>query len=134
MADRVRVRELSNEEGSRLVRIVRRDSGSVVTWRRAQIVLLPDWVCDVIHNFDAHGFDSPYPRYRRGRPPTFDGDQRAEIKRIALSRPTDHGLPFSTWSLPKLAEFPGRRGGGRRQEPRGTAPAARQGKNRVLER
>ena len=122
MADRVRVRELSNEEGNRLLRIVRRDSGSVVTWRRAQIVLLsaqgmpvpriaevtftsPDRVRDVIHNFDADGFDSLYPRYRGGRPPTFDADQRAEIKRSALSRPTDHGLPFSTWSLPKLAEF-----------------------------
>lgn len=122
MADRVRVREISAEEGNRLLRIVRRDSGSVVTWRRAQIVLLsaqgmpvpriaevtftsPDRVRDVIHNFDADGFDSLYPRYRGGRPPTFDAEQRTQIKRIALSRPTDHGLPFSTWSLPKLAEF-----------------------------
>jgi hypothetical protein len=23
---------------------------------------------------------------------------------VALSRPTDHGLPFSTWSLSKLAD------------------------------
>jgi hypothetical protein len=34
------LRGISNEEGNRLLRIVRRDSGSVVTWRRAQIVLL----------------------------------------------------------------------------------------------
>lgn len=40
MAERVQVREISNEEGNRLLRMVRRDSGSVVTWRRAQIVLL----------------------------------------------------------------------------------------------
>ena len=40
MAERVRVREITNEEGSRLLRIVRRSSGSVVTWRRAQMVLL----------------------------------------------------------------------------------------------
>ena len=40
MAERVRVREITNDEGNRLLRIVRRDSGSVVTWRRAQIVLL----------------------------------------------------------------------------------------------
>ena len=32
--------------------------------------------------------------------------QRREIKKIALSRPTDHDLPFSTWSLSKLAEEP----------------------------
>jgi hypothetical protein len=27
------------------------------------------------------------------------------MKKIGLSRPSDHGLPFSTWSLSKLAEF-----------------------------
>ena len=40
MTDRLRVREIDDDEGRRLVRIVRRGSGSVVTWRRAQIVLL----------------------------------------------------------------------------------------------
>jgi hypothetical protein len=34
------VREIDDDEGRRLVRIVRRDSGSVVTWRRAQMMLL----------------------------------------------------------------------------------------------
>ena len=29
----------------------------------------------------------------------------AAVNKAALSRPTDHGLPFSTWSLSKLAEF-----------------------------
>lgn len=36
----LRVREISNQEGNRLLAIVRRSSGSVVTWRRAQMVLL----------------------------------------------------------------------------------------------
>jgi hypothetical protein len=40
MAARVQLREITSEEGNRLLRIVRRTSGSVVTWRRAQIVLL----------------------------------------------------------------------------------------------
>jgi len=40
VAERLRVREIDDDEGRRLVRIVRRDSGSVVTWRRAQMVLL----------------------------------------------------------------------------------------------
>jgi hypothetical protein len=31
--------------------------------------------------------------------------ERREIKKIALSRPVDRGLPFSTWNLTKLAEF-----------------------------
>src|SRR5690349_16359373 len=65
-----------------------------------------DRVRDVIHNFNTDGFDSLYPRYRGGRPPKFTLGQRREIKKIAKSRPAEHGLPFSTWSLPKLAEFP----------------------------
>ena len=85
MAARVELREISNEEGNRLLRIVRRDSSSVVTWRRAQIVLLaaqrmpaakiaevaftdPDTVRDVIHNFNRDGFEALYPRYGGGRP------------------------------------------------------------------
>jgi hypothetical protein len=40
VAERVRVREVSNQEGTRLLRTVRRSTGSVVTWRRAQMVLL----------------------------------------------------------------------------------------------
>src|SRR6266566_2601703 len=104
MAERVRVREISNDEGNRLLRIVRRSSGSVVTWRRAQMVLLsaqgmdvamiatvtftsPDRVRDVLHNFNADGFDSLRPRYAGGRPPKFGAEQRAEIKKIALARP-----------------------------------------------
>ena len=122
MRDGIRVREISNEEGNRLLRIVRRSSGSVVTWRRAQMVLLsaqgmdvaqiaqvaftsPDRVRAVLHNFNDDGFDSLVPKYAGGRPPTFTLPERREIKKIALSRPVDHGLPFSTWSLTKLAEF-----------------------------
>jgi transposase len=122
MAAKVRVRAISNEDGNRLLRIVRRSSGSVVTWRRAQMILLSaqgmdaariaevtftsaDRVRDVINNFNADGFDALYPRYRGGRPPTFTLPERQQIKKIALSRPVDHDLPFSTWSLAKLADF-----------------------------
>jgi len=35
VTERLRVREIDDDEGRRLVRIVRRGSGSVVTWRRA---------------------------------------------------------------------------------------------------
>ncbi len=122
MVARVQVRTISNDEGNKLLRIVRRSSGSVVSWRRAQMVLLsaqgmdvagiakvtftsPDRVRDVLHNFNADGFASLLPRYGGGRPPKFTLPQRQEIKKLALARPTDHGLPFSTWSLPKLADF-----------------------------
>ncbi len=122
MAARVELREIRNEEGNRLLRIVRRSSGSVVTWRRAQIVLLaaqrmpaariaevvfsdPDTVREVIHNFNRDGFDALYPRYRGGRPRTFTLPERQQIKRIALSVPIDLGQPFATWSLAKLADY-----------------------------
>jgi transposase len=108
---RLRVREIDDDEGQRLVRVVRRGGGSGVTWRRAQMVLLSaqgmdevaiakvaftseDRVRDVIRNFNSDGFASLYPRYRGGHPPT-----------AAKSCPADHGLPFSAWSLSKLAEF-----------------------------
>lgn len=122
MSEKLFVREIDNDEGNRLLRIVRRSSGSVVTWRRAQMVLLSaqgmdvaqiakvaftsaDRVREVIHNFNDDGFDSLYPKYAGGRPPTFTLPQRREIKKIALARPQDHDLPFSTWSLSKLADF-----------------------------
>src|SRR6516164_7003661 len=62
-------------------------------------------VRDVICNFNADGFSSLYPKYKGGRPPRFTLAQRREIKKIAKSKPAEHGLPFSTWSLHKLAEF-----------------------------
>ncbi|MCX5152397.1 helix-turn-helix domain-containing protein, partial [Streptomyces sp. NBC_00320] len=122
VAERVRVREIDDDEGRRLLRIVRRGTGSVVTWRRAQMVLLSaqsmpvakiaevtftsaDRVRDVIHNFNSDGFDSLYPKYKGGRPRTFTLPERREIKKIAKSKPAEHGLPFSTWSLAKLADF-----------------------------
>ena len=122
VTERLRVREIDDDEGRRLVRIVRRGSGSVVTWRRAQMVLLSaqgmevpaiaevaftsqDRVRDVIRNFNADGFNSLYPRYKGGHPPKFTLGQRREIKKIARSKPADHDLPFSTWSLVKLADF-----------------------------
>jgi len=47
VAERVQVREIDDDEGQRPVRIVRRDSGSVVTWRRAQMVQLSAQGMDV---------------------------------------------------------------------------------------
>ena len=59
----------------------------------------------MLHNFNTDGFDSLQPKDAGGRPPKFDLSQRGRIQKIALGRPADHGLPFSTWSLSKLADF-----------------------------
>jgi transposase len=64
-----------------------------------------DRVRDVIHNFNTDGFDSLRPKYAGGRPPKFTTAHRAAITQIALARPSDHGLPFSSWSLSKLADY-----------------------------
>jgi hypothetical protein len=82
VAERVHVREITNQEGNRLLRIVRRSSGSVVTWRRAQMVLLsaqgmdvsqiakvtftsPDRVRDVLHNLQPGWVRRPVPAVSR---------------------------------------------------------------------
>src|ERR1700677_1743556 len=97
MAERVQVRDLTSAEGNKLLGIVRRGSGSVVRWRRAQIVLwsaqrmdVPaiakiaftseDRIREVIHNFNADGFDSLAPKYSGGRPPKFALPERAAIR------------------------------------------------------
>jgi hypothetical protein len=73
MAERVRGRPIDDDEGQRLLRIIRRGTGSAVTWRRAQMVVL--------------------------------SAQGMEVNKIAKSKPAEHGLPSSTWSLTKLADF-----------------------------
>src|SRR5215204_26143 len=144
MVQRVQVRQISNEEGNRLLRIVRRSSGSVVTWRRAQMVLLsaqgmdvpmiakvtfasPDRVRDVIHNFNADGFDSLQPKYAGGRPPKFTlppaaGDQEDRTGAPDRSRAAVLGLESV-----QAGRLPGCRGGGRGHLPRRPADAATRG-------
>ena len=102
MAVRVELRAITNEEGNRLLRMVRREAGSIVTWRRAQIVLLAaqgmpptriaevvfsdqDTVREVIHGFNRDGFESLYPRYRGGRPRTFSAEQRQQSAEATLN-------------------------------------------------
>jgi hypothetical protein len=65
----------------------------------------PDRVREVVNNFNEDGFESLYPKYAGGRPPTFTLPQRQQIKKIALSRPADHGLPFSTWKQSNDPDF-----------------------------
>src|SRR4051812_5288909 len=131
LAVRVQLREITSDEGNRLLRIVRRTSGSVVTWRRAQIGLLsaqgmtpprisevvftdPDTVRDVIHNFNRDGFDALYPRYKGGRPQTFtSGDQAHRTERSAGSRPAVRNVVVG-----QAGRLSGRRGGGHGHLPR----------------
>jgi len=65
-----------------------------------------DWV----HRFNESGFRTfeqvPNPK---GRPPILRAAQLRELVDVALSSPSERGLPFSVWSVPKLAEYCRRR-------------------------
>jgi transposase len=59
-----------------------------------------------VHRFNGSGFASfeqvPNPK---GRPPILKGEQLRELVDVALSSPLERGLPFSNWSVAKLAEY-----------------------------
>lgn len=61
-----------------------------------------DWV----HRFNESGF-STFERVSnpKGRPPILRAGQLRELVEVALSSPAERGLPFSNWSVPKLAEY-----------------------------
>jgi hypothetical protein len=112
VTERVQVRDITGKEGNRLLRIVRRSSGSVVTWQRAQMVLLTahgmdvpaiaqvtftsqDRVRDALHNSIWTGLTEPEPQahgFSRGKaPPAQSPDGRAWLERWwlwATTRPT----------------------------------------------
>lgn len=116
------VREISNEEHARLKSILRQSKDGVKV-KRTQIVLassqrmkVPEisrilgfhrkYIEQIIHRFNDIGFEALESGYRNcGKKPTFDESDRRKIVEIALSRPTDLGLPFTEWSLPKLKSF-----------------------------
>jgi hypothetical protein len=127
VAERVRVCEIDDEEGQRLLRIIRRGTGLVVAWRRAQVVLLSaqgmpvaqiaeamlisvDRVREVIHNFNADGFDSLYPTYSGGRPKRFTLSERREIKKEdARPDAAESGRPATAVPFRASVNKPGRR-------------------------
>ena len=61
-----------------------------------------DWV----RRFNESGFETfelvPNPK---GRPPILRAEQLRDLVDVALSSPTERGLPFSVWSVAKLAEY-----------------------------
>jgi transposase len=118
----VRVRPLSEDEAQRLQRIIRRGARSIVTWRRAMVVLASaqgqkvsviaklvqtseDRVREMIRNFNEAGIDSLFPKWSEGRPATFTPKVRDRICRISRKGPQAVGLPFTTWSIAKLRAY-----------------------------
>src|SRR5215467_11544679 len=62
------------------------------------------------HRFNRSGFTSfEQVSNPKGRPPIVRAAQLRELVEVALSSPAERGLPFSVWSVPKLAEYCRRR-------------------------
>lgn len=63
-------------------------------------------IYDWIEHFNEYGFkgfdDPPNPD---GRPSTLSAKQIRQMIKIALSRPTDLGLPYTHWSVAKLRSY-----------------------------
>jgi len=64
-----------------------------------------------MHRFNGSGFATfERPPNPQGRRPIITGPQIRELIDLALSSPVERGLPFSAWTVPKLAEYCRQRG------------------------
>ncbi len=108
VADPVRVRRLSDQEGQQLLRIARRGTGSPIRLRRAMVVLAPaggntvpaiarlvqadeDTIRQVIHRFNEMGMVSLDPRWADGRPRLISPDEEQFVVRRPIPAPKRWG-------------------------------------------
>ncbi|MDH6221575.1 transposase [Streptomyces pseudovenezuelae] len=122
MAEPVRVRRLSEQEGQTLQRIARRGNTSTVRFRRAMMLLASaggnsvpviarlvqayqGTVRGVIHRFNQIGLACLDPRWAGGRPRQLSPDDENFVVQTAKTRPRKLGQPFTRWSIRKLAAY-----------------------------
>ena len=122
MSRPVKARRLTQDEGTYLLRLVRRGRADTIRYRRALMILAsssgtavpaiarlvaahPDTVRDVIHAFNAQGLTALEPHWAGGRPRRIGDDDVAFVVSVALMRPKKLGLPFTHWSMRKLAGY-----------------------------
>jgi transposase len=120
VAERVKVRRLTDAEGRRLLRIVRRGQANSVRYRRAMIVLASssgntvpaiaglvqaseDTIQGVIHQVNEIGLACLEPHWTGGRPRRIDDEDVVVIVMTARTRPKKLGQPFTRWSIRTLA-------------------------------
>ena len=113
------VRELTLAEGRRLTRVLK-TTKTAAYLRRAQVVafsgqgmraraiagrlyLHEEYVRELIRQFNAGGFAALRPRKASGRPSKYAPEEISVMLEVAGTRPHDLGLPFTVWSLRKLA-------------------------------
>src|SRR3954449_552170 len=122
MAEPVRARRLTDQEGQRLLQIVRRGKHGSIRVRRAMIIMASasgtqvaaiarlvaadeDTVRDVIHLFNDRGLAALDPQWAGGRPRLITDAAIEVIVAAARTRPEKPVRPFTRWSLRKLADY-----------------------------
>jgi transposase len=122
MAEPVRARRLTDQEGQRLQQIVRRGKHGSIRVRRAMMIMASasgtpvsaiarlvaadeDTVRDVVHAFNEKGLAALDPNWAGGRPRLITDDDVLFIVTAATTRPEKLGLPFTHWSLRKLVAY-----------------------------
>jgi transposase len=122
MAEPVRARRLTDQEGQRLQQIVRRGKHGSIRVRRATIIMASasgtpvpaiarlvaadeDTVREVIHRFNEIGLATLDPNWAGGRPRRISTDDEEFILATATTRPVKLGRPFTRWSLRKLVGY-----------------------------
>lgn len=58
-----------------------------------------------VKRFNAQGVAGLHDRPRAGRPPTYPAEAVGEVIAAALTKPTELGLPFGSWTLDRLAAY-----------------------------
>lgn len=123
MAEPVRVRRLTDQEGQKLQQIVRRGSTNSARYRRAMMLLASaggnrvpviaqlvqadeDTVRDVIHRFNEIGLAALDPRWAGGRPRLLSPDDEDFVVQTASTRPTKLGQPFTRWPPAQTRRLP----------------------------
>jgi transposase len=122
VAEPVRARRLTDEEGRRLQQIVRRGKHATIRVRRALIIMASasgtpvpaiarlvaaheDTVRDVVHRFNEIGLRALDPNWAGGRPRRITTDDEQFIVATATGRPKKVGRPFTRWSIRKLVDY-----------------------------
>ena len=117
-----RVRDLTDDERTTIVRLAHARAAAVREVERARIIELAsqgkrvaeiaaELRCDRrtvrlwVKRFNAAGLDGLGDDPRSGHPPTYTPEQVGEVLAAALSKPLDLGLPFASWTLDRLEAY-----------------------------